>query len=415
MADPWKVSGLVPGSPQTIRDTWQILGGCQGLFLAVSDHQGHMADPWKVSGLVPDRLRPSGTHGRSLEGIRACSLSQTIRRNRNTWQILGRCQGLFLAVSDHQGHIADHWKVSGLVPDCPRIIRRNRNTWQTIGRYQGLSQTIRRNRDTWQILGGCQGWFLAVLRPSGTTGTHGKPLEGIRVGSWLSSDHQAQQEHMANHWRVSGLVPGCPQTIGRYQGLFLTVSDHQGHMADHWKVSGLVPGSLRPSDATGTHGRPLEGIRVGSWQSQAIRRNRNTWQTIGGCQGWFLAVSDYQGHMADHWKVSGLVPGSPQTIRNTWQTIGGCQGLFLAVPGSSGTTGTHGRPLEGVRACSWLSPDHQAQQEHMADPWWVSELVPACPQTIRRNRNTWPNVKISLKVLCNGFVLLWPTPTPPNS
>ena len=222
--------------------------------------------------------------------------------------------------------MADHWKVSGLVPDCLRPS----GTTGTHGRpLEGvracswLSQTIRRNRNTWQTIGRYQGLFLTV------------------------SDHQTQQEHMADPWRVSGLVPGCPQTIrntwqilGRCQGWFLAV--------------------LRPS---GTHGRSLEGVRVGSWQS-----------------------SDHQGHMADPWRVSGLVPGSSQAIRNTWQILGGCQGLFLAVLRPSGT---HGRSLEGVRACSWQSSGHQAQQEHMADPWRVSGLVPVCPRIIRRNRNTW--------------------------
>ena len=89
--------------------------------------------------------------------------------------------------------------------------------------------------------------------------------------------------------------------------------------------------------------------------------------------------------MADHWRVAGLVPGSPQTIRDAWQILGGCQGWFLAVSGHQG---------------------------HMADRWKVSGLVPGSPQTIR---DTWSNVKILLKVLCNGFVSLWPTPIAPNS
>ena len=167
----------------------------------------------------------------------------------------------------------------------------------TVSLCSCLSQTI---RDTWQILGGCQGWFLTVPGSSGTTGTHGRPLEGIGVGSCLSSDHQ---EHMADPWKVSGLVPGCTQTIRRNRNTWQILGGCQG-----WFLA-----VLRPS---GTHGRSLEGIRVGYWLS-----------------------SDHQGHMADHWRVSGLVPGSPQIIRDTWQTIGGYQGWFLNISDHQGRMG----------------------------------------------------------------------------
>ena len=225
-----------------------------------------MADPWKVSGLVPGSLRPSGatgTHGRSLEGVRVGSWqSQAIR---DTWQILGGCQGLFLTVSDHQGHMADSWRVSGLVPGSLRPSGTHGRSLEGIRVGSWQSQAIRCNRNTWQIIGRYQGLFLAVLRPSGT---HGRPLEGVRACSWQSPDHQTQQEHMADHWRVSGLVPDC----------------------------------LRPS---GTHGRSLEGIRACSWQSPDPQTQ--------------------QEHMADPW---------------------GYQGWFLTVPGSSDATGTHGQMLK---------------------------------------------------------------------